>query len=70
MQTLVNHKTIQISVKSVEGMVVCMKCKGAKTLPKMDYYNSAAILYGGLLSAWHIEYCPSCHGKGFWKDTE
>jgi hypothetical protein len=69
MQTLVEHKTVNIQVRDVSGMCVCLRCKGAGTRVVGDYYNPYAMQHGGLVSAWHYAECYMCHGAGFWKES-
>lgn len=67
METLVEHRNIQIKVQDTNGYTVCIKCRGGKTRAYYQYYNPNAWRTGGLLSVVGQQYCPHCDGKGFWK---
>ena len=69
MEILVESKTVSIKVRSVEGYVVCIKCRGNKTLTRTLYSNPQALQHGGLWGVTDQVCCPSCSGLGFWKDT-
>lgn len=61
---LVTHKSIKIDTLDLNGKVVCIKCKGAKTVYECVYSNS----FRGGYARWIERECPLCNGIGFWKE--
>ena len=70
METLVETKVgNNIMVRSIEGYIVCTKCRGFKTINRTLYHDPNALRHGGLWYVTDQVCCPSCSGLGFWKDT-
>ena len=67
MEILVNRPEVRVRVQSVAGYVVCIRCKGSKTVYVTDYYNHGSLYAGGVVSLQHEERCPCCSGRGYWK---
>lgn len=72
MNTLVEHRNVTIRLKApIEDFVVCIKCKGARTVThtSFHYYNPEAYRTGGIVSCWAggLMWCPVCLGHGYWK---
>ena len=68
---VVNTKVGSISVKAelADGLSICWRCRGFRTIRVMTYHNPYASWYGGILAAGYYEFCPQCDGIGLFYKT-